>query len=95
MLNTPFLEDHHRRLAQQVDRFVRDEIRGRALGETEDEQARHLVRALARERLLAHTVPAQFDRGANSLDVRALCVVRDHLSKEFLRRDDHETKETC
>lgn len=79
MLNTPFLEDHHRRLAEQVDRFVREEIETALLGDTEHEQARYLVRALAREGLLAHTVPPQ--EGASSqLDVRALCVVREHLS---------------
>jgi acyl-CoA dehydrogenase len=82
MLNTPFLEDHHRRLGEQVERFVREQVRGAALGETEDEQARSLVRALAREGLLAHTVPAQFESGASSLDVRALCVVREHLCYE-------------
>lgn len=82
MLNTPLLEDRHRRLAEQVDRFVREHVRGAALGETEDEQARSLVRALAREGLLAQTVPAQFEAGASSLDVRALCVVREHLCYE-------------
>ena len=82
MLNTPFLEDHHRRLAEQVDGFVREQVRDADLGQTEDEQARHLVRALALEGLLAHTVPAGFESGASSLDVRALCVVRDHLSYE-------------
>jgi hypothetical protein len=45
MLNTPFLEDHHRRLGEQVERFVREQVRGAALGETEDEQARSLVGA--------------------------------------------------
>ncbi|MEK6409434.1 MAG: acyl-CoA dehydrogenase family protein [Acidobacteriota bacterium] len=82
MLNTPFLEDHHRQLAQQVDRFVSEQVRGAALGGTEDEQARSLVRALAREGLLARTVPARFERGATTLDVRALCVVREHLCYE-------------
>ncbi|MEK6288997.1 MAG: acyl-CoA dehydrogenase family protein [Acidobacteriota bacterium] len=82
MLNTPFLEDHHRQLAQQVDRFVSEQVRGAALGGTEDEQARSLVRALAREGLLARTVPARFESGASSLDVRALCVVREHLCYE-------------
>lgn len=79
MLNTPFLEDHHGTLAEQVDRFVRDEIPTALPGETEHEQARYLVRGLARLGLLAHTVPPQ-DGGSNQLDVRALCVVREHLS---------------
>jgi len=82
MLNIPFLEDHHRRLGEQVDRFALDRVRGAALGETEDEQARNLVRALASEGLLRYAVPAQLESGASSLDVRALCVVRDRLSHE-------------
>jgi len=82
MLNTPLLEDNHRRLADQVDRFVREQLRGADLGETEDEQALYLVRALAREGLLTHTVPGEFESGASSLDVRALCVVRERLCYE-------------
>lgn len=39
MLNTPLLEDHHRRLAEQVDRFVQEQVRDADLGGTEDEQA--------------------------------------------------------
>ncbi len=82
MLNTPLLEDHHRQLAEQVNRFVRDQVRGAAPCETEDDEARRLVKALAREGLLAYTVPAEFDTGSKSLDVRALCVVREHLAYE-------------
>jgi acyl-CoA dehydrogenase len=82
MLRTPFLEEHHLRLAEQVDRFVRDQVRGADLGESEDRQARSLVRALAVEGLLAHTVPAEFEESASSLDVRALCVVREQLCYE-------------
>jgi acyl-CoA dehydrogenase len=82
MLRTPFLEEHHLRLGEQVDRFVRDRVRGADLGESEDRQARSLVRALAVEGLLAHTVPAEFEESASSLDVRALCVVREQLCYE-------------
>lgn len=82
MLNTPLLEDHHRRLAEQVDRFVREQVRGAASSQTEDDEARRLVNALAREGLLAYAVPAEFDSGSKSLDVRALCVVREHLAYE-------------
>ena len=82
MLKTPFLAEQHLRLADQVDRFVRRQVRGADLGETEDRQARSLVRALASEGLLEHTVPAQFEEGASSLDVRSLCVVREQLCYE-------------
>ena len=80
MLDSSFLEDHHRRLAEQVVRFVREHLRDAAVEKTEDEQAQSLVRRLANEGLLAHTVPNE--NGASSLDVRALCVVREHLSYE-------------
>lgn len=82
MLNTPLLEDHHRRLAEQVARFARERVRGAAASASEDDEARSLVEALAREGLLAYTVPENLEAGANTLDVRALCVVREHLSYE-------------
>jgi acyl-CoA dehydrogenase len=82
MLNTPLLENHHRRLAEQVDDFVHDHLRGKAAHKNEDDEARTLVEALGREGLLAYTVPSEFEGGPNSLDVRSLCVVREHLSYE-------------
>src|SRR6185369_5540851 len=82
MLNTPLLEDHHRRLAEQAARFARERVRGAAATASEDDEARNLVEALAREGLLAYTVPENFEAGGNTLDVRALCVVREHLSYE-------------
>src|SRR5215470_14947002 len=82
MLNTPFIEQHHRALAEQVANFVQQQVRGIAQSLTEEEQCRVLVRALAREGLLVHTVPNNFESRDHSLDVRALCVVRDGLSYE-------------
>jgi acyl-CoA dehydrogenase len=80
MINTPFIEDRHAELAEQVDRVNREQIRSSSLGESEDEQAINLVGLLARARLLDYTVPADFNGSA--LDVRALCVIREHLSYE-------------
>jgi len=82
MLNTPFLEERHRSLAKQVANFVEQQVRGVASGITEEEKCRLLISALAREGLLAHTVPNNFSSADGSLDVRALCVVRDGLSYE-------------
>lgn len=87
MLNTPFFEDHHTKLAEQVDRFNREHVQDAADGETEDAQARRLVKTLARDGLLAHTVPAGFTSGSSALDVRALCVAREHLSYESALAD--------
>jgi acyl-CoA dehydrogenase len=82
MLLTPFLENRHVKLAEQVERFNREQVKGAALGETEDEQARSLVRELAGAGLLVHTVPTSFDTGSTKLDVRSLAVAREHLSYE-------------
>jgi len=82
MLETPFLDDHHRSLAEQVANFVQQHVKGIAPGMTEEEQCRLLVRSLAREGLLVHTVPLSFETSDRPLDVRALCVVRDGLSYE-------------
>ena len=80
MINTPFIEDRHVELAGQVDRVSREQIRSSSLGESEDEQAKNLVGLLARARLLDYTIPA--DSTSSTLDVRALCVIREHLSYE-------------
>ncbi|HXU07876.1 MAG TPA: acyl-CoA dehydrogenase family protein [Blastocatellia bacterium] len=82
MLNTPFLEEHHRVLAEQASRFARDRVRDAGSSEDEAIESRRLVATLGSEGLLAWTVPDCFDTGGNSLDVRALCVVREQLSYE-------------
>jgi len=87
MLNTPFLEESHCRLAEQVDTFIKENVRGAILGDSEDDQCRYLVRSLAKAGLLSHTVPVRFDTDQSLLDVRALCVVRDHLSYESALAD--------
>jgi acyl-CoA dehydrogenase len=86
MLNTPLVEDHHVSLAEKVDRFTREQVRDGAQGKSEEDEARRLVRLLAREGLLDYTVPAASD-GANKLDVRALCVIRERLSYESAMAD--------
>jgi acyl-CoA dehydrogenase len=76
MMDTPFLETRHAELAARVDRFNRE--RERRDTASEDEQARALVREMAAADLLAPTVPA--DLSSAALDVRALCVAREHLA---------------
>jgi acyl-CoA dehydrogenase len=79
MLKTPFLEERHRELAGRVDRFNAGEVQSLLSAGTEEEQARGLVRALAREGLLDHTVP---QASGSALDVRALAVARERLCYE-------------
>ncbi|HJQ26342.1 MAG TPA: acyl-CoA dehydrogenase family protein [Blastocatellia bacterium] len=76
MIDTPFLETHHAELAARVDRFNRERPSDDVA--TEDERARRLVRQLAAAGLLEYAAPA--DAGSATLDVRALCVAREHLA---------------
>jgi acyl-CoA dehydrogenase len=81
MIDTPFLEERHKKLAGQVDSFNRRPGAKALPGETEEDHARRLVGNLATEGLLDHTAPEKFDEAAY-LDVRALCVARERLSYE-------------
>jgi acyl-CoA dehydrogenase len=87
MLSVPFFENRHAELAELVDRFNREQVGNASPGDTEDQQARSLIGALAREGLLVHAVPAAFESGSTALDVRSLCVVREHLSYESALAD--------
>jgi len=77
MEKTPFLEDYHLKLAEQVARFAAEEQLESQAGESEDDHARRLIRLLASERLLEYTATGSKDE---RLDARAISVVREHLS---------------
>lgn len=81
MTDMPFLEEKHRELARQVRRFASDRVT--EIGGSEEEQSRQLVAALAREGLLKYTTADS----PSSLDVRALCVIRERLSYESALAD--------
>ena len=78
MIDTPFFEARHAELADRAANFNRENPARAAANITEGELARALVRDLGAAGLLANTVPAEF--GGTTLDVRALCVAREHLS---------------
>jgi acyl-CoA dehydrogenase len=81
MLDTPLLEERHREIAARVDRFNREKV-GPLPDKDEEEQSRSLIAALAGEGLLDYTTPKGEGGEGSSLDVRALCVIREHLSYE-------------
>lgn len=87
MLNTPFFGEHHRRLAEQAAQFARVQVLKADSIEGEEAEARQWIAGLGSDGLLRWTVPESFDTGASSLDVRALCVVREHLSYESSMAD--------
>jgi acyl-CoA dehydrogenase len=80
--SNPLLEHRHLELADRVDRFCESRIRNASLGETEDAKAQSLVRALADEGLLGFSTPLATDEPITRIDVRSLCVIREHLSYE-------------
>ena len=81
MHDTPFLEDSHRRLASRAEAFARGRVREEFAGEDE-RHARGLVEALAHAGLLDYTTGEPFSDSSQKLDVRALCIIREHLSYE-------------
>ncbi|HVF92206.1 MAG TPA: acyl-CoA dehydrogenase family protein [Blastocatellia bacterium] len=81
MLDVPFLEDSHRKLASRAEAFARGPVREEFAGEDE-RRARGLVEALARGGLLDYTTGEPGAASSPRLDVRALCIIREHLSYE-------------
>lgn len=85
-LNWPFLEDSHRVLAREFRDWADREIA--PLGDDEpegndalDDLARELVRRLADGGWLRYSVPAPWGGIHETLDVRALCIMRETLAQ--------------
>ena len=76
-LGWPFFTDRHRALAQAIERWSVANLPA-AHGDV-DATCRELVRKLGRDGFLAHTAPDP-DAPA-SLDVRALCLIRETLAR--------------
>ena len=85
-LNWPFLEDSHRTLAVEFRSWADREIAPLAEEEPSDEAgldalARELVRRLADGGWLRYSVPAPWGGISETLDVRALCLMRETLAQ--------------
>ena len=81
-LNWPFLEDEHRQLAQDVERWARETLSDTP-GDHDDVDAecRQLVTQLGQAGLLANAVPAAFGGNTERLEVRRLCLTRETLGR--------------
>ena len=78
----PFFEDHHRALAAEIDAWSAREIGPLAdHGGDVDAACRALVTRLAAGGWLRHVVPAAYGGPKESLDVRALCLIRETLAR--------------
>ncbi|MEM1092126.1 MAG: acyl-CoA dehydrogenase family protein [Pseudomonadota bacterium] len=84
-LQWPFLEDHHRNLALELDEWAAAKIP--PLTETHeahdqvDKTCRQLVRLLGKDGWLRYAVPAAYGGIHKSLDVRSLCLIREILAR--------------
>lgn len=80
-LSWPFLDDHHRQLKADLERWcsVHSEKLDPA-GTDLDMVCRGLVKLLGEGGWLAHTVPATHADNAQKLDVRSLCLLRESLA---------------
>jgi acyl-CoA dehydrogenase len=85
-LNWPFLKDSHRALARDFRAWADREIAPLAEEEPSDDEgldalARELVRRLAEGGWLGYSVPAPWGGKYETLDVRALCIMRETLAQ--------------
>ncbi len=75
----PFFNDHHRKLARDLDVWARDEL-ARVDHANVDDTCRTLVARLANGGWLNHATIDHNDP-ASSLDVRSLCIIRETLAR--------------
>ncbi len=79
-LGWPFFDDGHRRLAADVEAWAARELGGPVPGDV-DEHCRAAVRKLGEAGWIAHPMPAAFGGAREQVDVRALCLIREILSR--------------
>jgi acyl-CoA dehydrogenase len=77
----PFLADHHRALARELDAWATANIDD-AHGSDVDAQCKALVRALGRGGWLRHAIGGTaFGAAADRIDTRAICLIRETLAR--------------
>ena len=79
-LEWPFFDDHHRRLAEELDAWCAANLTGEH-GADVDEACRALVRQLGEAGWLRYCVPAAYGGIHERLDVRSLAIVRETLAR--------------
>jgi len=79
-LDWPFLDDHHRRLAAELEEWAARELHTIDHDDV-DGTCRELVRRLATGGWLTHATARPDADPAHPLDVRALCLIRETLAR--------------
>ncbi|MCZ6858890.1 MAG: acyl-CoA dehydrogenase family protein [Alphaproteobacteria bacterium] len=78
-LDWPFLDDGHRKLASKLRAWIGKEIVAHSSGEIDD-YCRACVKKLGAGGWLKYVVPASHGGVHERLDVRSLCLLREHLA---------------
>jgi acyl-CoA dehydrogenase len=79
-LQWPFFADSHRALAAEIEQWSERHL-GHATHGDVDRACRELVAALAQGGWLEYSAPEPGPAGTKSLDVRALCLIRETLAR--------------
>src|SRR5665213_249581 len=79
-LDWPFFGEEHRLLAAELDDFIGNDGLGTIVHDDVDAACKHLVGTLGNAGFLRHCVPRQFGGAVETLDSRALCVMRETLA---------------
>jgi acyl-CoA dehydrogenase len=79
-LDWPFFDDHHRRLADELESWCAANLAGDHGGDV-DEACRALARRLGAAGWLRYCVPAAYGGVHENLDVRSLALIRETLAR--------------
>ncbi len=80
-LHWPFFEQHHRELAESLERWASENLADVAHEHEVDATCRELVRRLGAGGWLRYAVPAAYGGVFERLDSRSLCVIRETLAR--------------
>ena len=80
-LDWPFLDDHHRTLARDLEAWCEAELTAPHSEADIDGQCRDLLARLAAGGWLRYAVPAAYGGVHEGLDVRSLCLIRETLAR--------------
>lgn len=81
-LDWPFLDDGHRRLAEDLENWCAGELSDLKHDEADvDAECRHLLERLGKGGWLRYAVPAEHGGVHESLDVRSLALIRETLAR--------------
>src|SRR5437868_60917 len=80
-LNWPFFEDHHRKLAADIESWCERELRDFDPGTDIDNACRRVIKKFGEAGWLKYSVPRSGGGMHERLDVRSICIIRETLAR--------------